>query len=337
MNLDEILIKKYWHPVAHRKELPCSGDFIRFKTVTGDVVVFNDDGEIKVFDNICPHRGAYIFNEDCGNQPVTCKYHGWTFKNGKAIVPNESDFIGCQVSNARLNEYRVDWCGDFVFFSVDPIDSLYMQLGEIAEILENISFNISESIDYSSYEYECYWPIAVENALEPYHISLIHPNTLSNLELSQGQNVFHKKNSIWYSRIQNNRVNKRLTSFNKFFNIDYSYDGYMSIFIFPFSMISSTYGFSYSFQNFFPLDLDGLKTSFTSRLYGAPSKSDLHNEILKTFFKSTADLNRKVFEEDHSICKIVSKKSWSHSPLKFENDLEIKISHFRNSCREVIS
>lgn len=337
MNLDEILIKKYWHLVAHRRELPNSGDFIRFKTVNGNVIVFNDNGEIKVFDNICPHRGAYIFNEDCGNQPVTCKYHGWTFKNGEVIVPNGTDLINCEAKNARLSEYKVDWCGDFIFYSIDPIDSLYMQLGEIAEILENISFNISERIDYSSYEYKCYWPIAVENALEPYHISLIHPNTLSTLDLSEGQNIFHKKNSIWYSRIQNNRVNNLLNSFNRFFNLDYSYDGYMNIFIFPFSMISSTYGFSYAIQNFFPLDLDGLKTNFTSRLYGAPPKSNLNTEILKTFFKSTADLNRKVFEEDHSICKIVPKKSWSYGALNFENKNEIKISHFRNSCYEVMS
>lgn len=336
MEFDQLLVDTYWHLIGHRNELPMSGDFIRFKIDTGDVVIFNDEGEIRVFDNLCPHRGAYIFNQNSGNQPATCRYHGWTFKNGKTIIPNEKDFTGCELNKARLNEFKLSWCGDFIFFSKNPARDLYEQLGGVSEILENISFNVSESIDINQYEYECYWPIAIENALEPYHISLVHPGTLSTLNLSEGENIFYGENSVWYSKIGNSRIDKQLKSLRKYFNIDYSYEGYMSIFIFPFSMISSTYGFSYSVQNFFPMYKDGSKTSFSSRLLRTPSVSDQADSVVRSFLKSSANINRKVFEEDHSICKIIPKNAWSRNELQYKNKLEEKIDHFRKSCRYII-
>ena len=334
MEFDHFLINNYWHLIGHRNEFPNHGDFFKIKTIIGDVVVFNDFGQIKVFDNKCPHRGALIYSENIGTRPLTCQYHGWSYINGKVIVPNAFDFIECDIDQANLNLYKIEWCGDFVFFSVSPLDDLYTQLGDSAEILENISFNINSNIDLNQYEYECYWPIAIENALEPYHISLIHPQSLDLLNLQKGKNIFLKNNSIWYSEIGNKRIHKQLTTLKHLFEIDYSYDGYMSLYLFPFSMISSTFGFSYSLQNFFPLTEDQTKTSFNSRLLIANTKSKEASQILSSFFDSTKMINQKVFEEDHFICRNVPKSSWSNKKLKFPNDLEIKVDHFRESCRD---
>jgi hypothetical protein len=40
-----------------------------------------------------------------------------------------------------------------------------------------------------------------------------------------------------------------------------------------------------------------------------------------------------VFEEDHSICKIMPTDSWSPEPLEFISEQEVKIAHFRDLCR----
>jgi phenylpropionate dioxygenase-like ring-hydroxylating dioxygenase large terminal subunit len=292
-------------------------------------------GSIKVFDNKCAHRGAHIYTENFGSRPASCKYHGWTYINGNVLVPNPQDFKECEIAFAKLNLYQTEWCGDFLFFAVTPLCDLYKQLDGAAEILENISFNIKSIIDINQYEYECYWPIVIENALEPYHISSIHPQSLALLDLDRGENNFYGENSIWRSRIGNRRIEKQLASFKRFFEIDYSYDGYMSLYLFPFSMISSTFGFSYSLQNFFPLTNSKCKTSFTSRLLIAHTASEGSSKILTSFFESTKIVNRKVFEEDHAICKNIPNTSWSSSQLQFSNALEVKLDHFRQSCRDV--
>jgi len=49
------------------------------------------------------------------------------------------------------------------------------------------------------------------------------------------------------------------------FNISDQHEGYQSIYLFPFTMLTSTFGYSYSLQNFFPSQ-ESNKTFFYSRL-----------------------------------------------------------------------
>jgi phenylpropionate dioxygenase-like ring-hydroxylating dioxygenase large terminal subunit len=333
MKLGKKLFQNYWHMMCHRNELPNQGDFLRFKTPIGDVVIFNDDGEYVAFDNRCAHRGALIYLSDFGNQTNTCKYHGWTFKSGQLIIPSVEQFKGCNIDKANLKRYKLDWCGDFLFLGVEPEKDLYAQLDGVAAYIENISFNIGVRLDVSVYEYECAWPVAIENALEPYHIGMVHPNTLANLKLEDGVNTFYGANSVWNAPVGDVRLKKQLGRLRPFFNIDYAYEGYMSIFMFPFTMISSTYGYSYSLQNFFPHQVRHDRTNFMSRFLASNLKDEHSKKIIQPFFESSARVNRMVFEEDHSICKIMPADSWSAAPLEFMSEQEIKISHFRDLCR----
>lgn len=333
MNLGSQLFTKYWHMVCHRTELPCDGDFLKFKTPIGDLVVFNDGGEFVAFDNRCPHRGAIIYLTDSGNQANTCKYHGWTFKSGKVIIPSIEQFKSCNIERADLRKYRLDWCGDFLFVGIDPRHDLYNQLDGVAEYIENISFNINGRTDLSAYEYECAWPLALENALEPYHIGMVHPGTLAALKLEDGVNIFYGSNSVWQAPIGDVRIKKQLEKLGSFFNIDYGYQGYMSIFMFPFTMISSTFGYSYSLQNFFPSQTRVDRTNFMSRLLTCNVRDERAKNIIKPFLESSAKVNRQVFEEDHTVCKIMPTDSWSPQPLEFISEQEVKIAHFREFCR----
>lgn len=334
MELSTKLFQNHWHLVCHRKELPADGDFVRFRTPIGDVVVFNDCGNYVAFDNRCAHRGTAIYLTDFGNQANTCSYHGWTFRAGKLIIPFVDQFRGCDISKADLRRYQLDWCGDFMFLGVSPRQSLRLQLDGVAEYIENISFNISGRIDFDAYEYECSWQVALENALEPYHISMVHPTTLATLKLQDGINTFHGANSVWQAPVGEPRVARHLKQLRGFFDIDYAFAGYMSIFMFPFSMISSTFGYSYSVQNFFPSRVRTDRTNFTSRLLVSNLRDEHARKIVWPFFESSAAVNRAVFEEDHAICKLMPTDAWTAEPLKFISEQEIKIAHFRRLCAD---
>jgi hypothetical protein len=98
-------------------------------------------------------------------------------------------------------------------------------------------------------------------------------------------------------------------------------------------MISSTFGYSYSVQNFFPHQTRNDRTNFMSRLLACNVKDEHALKIVQPFFDSSAKVNRKVFEEDHSICKIMPSDSWSPDSLKYMSEQEVKIAHFRELCR----
>ncbi|MGS1034587.1 aromatic ring-hydroxylating oxygenase subunit alpha [Burkholderia glumae] len=334
MDFDLELITRHWHLVGHRRELPADGDFVRFDCAAGEIVVFNDAGELVAFDNRCPHRGARMYLDDSGNQTASCAYHGWTYREGQLIIPSRERFRHCSIERAALNTYALEWCGDFLFVGIRPAADLATQLGEFEPVVADISFNIDRRLDLNRYDYGCYWPLAVENALEPYHIGAVHPGTLGALALEDGENRYDGVNSLWRAPIGASRQRNQLAKLRRLFAIDYQYEGYLSLYLFPFTMISSTYGYSYSLQHFLPAggEAAGL-TRFTSRLYGAPTKGATADAIIEPFFASTARLNRQVFDEDHAICRRLPRDAWSTAPLAFPADTEAKIDHFRASCR----
>ena len=331
--LEQRLSRQYWYLIGHRTELLADNDFLLLNWADGEIVLFNDHGNIVAFDNLCPHRGTRFFVDAHGNQPAHCPYHGWRFEQGTVHVPQPERFAPCDLAKAKLNEFRVEWCADFMFIGIEPIMSLSDQLGETETVLEEISFNIAGRYDFNHYPFECNWRVALENALEPYHIDMVHPNSLGTLRLEEGENVFHGINSIWRAPVGNSRVDKQLRAMSRLFSIDYRYEGYQSLYIFPFAMLSSTYGYSYSLQNFFPSN-DPERTHFASRLLTAPVVPE-RLATAQTFFESTAQINRKVFAEDHQICRRIPTRALeTHLTLA---DNEAKVRHFRESLASVSS
>jgi hypothetical protein len=54
--------------------------------------------------------------------------------------------------------------------------------------------------------------------------------------------------------------------------------------------------------------------------------------MTSAFVQSSAEVNRRIFDEDHQICKRIPSRTWSTSAPRFRSTLEQKILHFRRSC-----
>lgn len=323
---------QYWHLLCHRSELPNPGDFLRLPWLGEDVVVYNDQGELFVFDNVCPHRGARFVLDQTGNAPLVCRYHGWSYRGGRLRVAQRESFAECELEGVRLGKLECAWCGDFLFAAARPKQSLTDQLEGVIEALAGIGAAVAARVDLNCYVYECDWKVAIENALEPAHIAQVHTSTLATLRLSEGKNEFFSCASVWYAEVEDTRSNARLKAMSRFFAGPPHYQGYMSIFLYPFSMVSSTYGYSYSVQNFFPGD-ESFRTNFTSRLLSGALRPDVPPASLQSFFESTSAFNRKVFDEDHEICKRVSRGYWNAGRAMPLSRAEEKVAHFRRLYR----
>jgi phenylpropionate dioxygenase-like ring-hydroxylating dioxygenase large terminal subunit len=326
------LWQDYWHLLGHRSELGAPGDFVRLDVLGREVVAFHDGLDVVAFDNRCPHRGARIYDGTHGRQRFVCQYHGWSYSKGKLFVAGRQDFGHCPIDQAGLNTLKSEWLGDFLFVSEKPVMALRDQLGGVAALLEPISADLAARADFNAYKFEADWRIAVENALEPYHVAIIHPSTLHTLRLTPGRNEYFGLNSVWYSDVGDERVAKRLKSLTRYFDLSYQHEGYLSIFMFPFTMLSSTFGLSYSLQNFLP-SLEKERSQFVSRLYTSRLAPTAKPAVLAPFFDSSAKLNRQTFEEDHAICRRVPIDSWTPEPPRFWSSNEEKVVHFRQSYR----
>lgn len=331
--LSERLVSDFWHLVGHKSEVSNNQDFIKLKLHNREIVVSNDNGNLVAFDNICPHRGTRIFTETHGTKSITCPYHAWTYRDGQLKIPNKKMFKDCDIDSADINKLNLEFCGDFIFVGINPKTSLTSQLSDLKHILEDISFNISTRLDFDSCSFECVFTIAIENALESEHVAIVHKDTLASLKLQKGDYKFFGDNSVWTTTIGNEKIDNGLKKISKNFNIVSQHQGYQNILIYPFAMLSSTYGYSYSLQNFFPGG-DNI-TNFNSRYY--PSHvNEGSNSFMEFFFKEGVKMNKNIFKEDADICACVPQESWSIEMPKYSRDIDDRLRVYRSTLKLIL-
>lgn len=128
--------RRTWLLVAHESELSQPLDF-RTTTIAREpvIVVRGEDGKVRAFLNVCPHRGALLLREPAGNpnranpsgstKRITCMFHAWSFNaEGKCLsIPRRhsgyQDRLEC--SSASLHELPCEvGFGGFVWVSLSP-------------------------------------------------------------------------------------------------------------------------------------------------------------------------------------------------------------------------
>ena len=300
----DTLIRDYWHLVAHRSELAEPGDFVRLSWAAGDLVLYNDEGEVIAFDNVCPHRGGRFFVEDRGNARAVCPYHGWAVRGGEVRVARREQFTACDLAKAVINRLRTEWCGDFLFVAIQPVMSLADQLDAFASPLAEISGDMVAPRDLYKIDFEANWRAAVENALEAYHVNSVHPDTLAPMALCDDADSYAGLNSAYHARIGSARTAKGLEGLRRFFDLRADFPGYCTYYVFPFAMVSSTYGYSYSMQTYFPTH-EPHRSWFYSRLYASRAAPGAES-LSQTLLNATMRANHQIFDEDHEICRRVS-------------------------------
>ena len=79
----ERIFTRSWLYVAHESEIPQAGDFVTRSMGDDPVIVWRgQDGKVRVFLNVCRHRGRRVCGEDLGKAAYfKCPYHGWTYNN----------------------------------------------------------------------------------------------------------------------------------------------------------------------------------------------------------------------------------------------------------------
>jgi len=138
-----------WIYVGHDSQIPNPGDFYATRIGDQDVVLVRaSDRQVHVLYNRCPHKGAQLVPEGCGNTGkfFRCPYHAWTFKldgahlsaplragfDGTCYDPRHPDFAMRKL--ARVESYR-----GFVFASqaADGPD-LHAFLGDVITSIDNL-------------------------------------------------------------------------------------------------------------------------------------------------------------------------------------------------------
>lgn len=183
---NEYVFSRSWVFAGPASNLPDRGD-VKPVQVAGRslFMVRGQDNEIRVFQNVCPHRGARLVVEEMSKTSVlTCPYHAWSFGldgdlKGRPHYhgPDKHD-RGNNGGGDRVCLFAVrsvTW-HDWVFVNLDgkapPFEEYMAPAISRYEAWDLSCFRVA---NYAAFEFRCNWKLAVENFCDIYHVFKVHP------------------------------------------------------------------------------------------------------------------------------------------------------------------
>ena len=178
----ERIFMKDWLAVARVEELENPGDYMTLRIADEPVVIARDNaGNLNAFANVCAHRGVEVASGAGNTQTFSCPYHGWLYGlDGRLMgAPYMEGAQGFDLQNCRLRPIRLDEWQRWIFINFDPdappLGEFIAQFDADFGFLRHQDLRIATKI---TLEFDCNWKLLCENAMDNYHIAVLHPVTL---------------------------------------------------------------------------------------------------------------------------------------------------------------
>ncbi|MGZ5660875.1 MAG: aromatic ring-hydroxylating oxygenase subunit alpha [Usitatibacter sp.] len=185
-----------WIYAGHESEVKAAGDFVTRSLCGRPIILCRDSAsKLRVFLNVCRHRGAVVCRERSGNaRGYHCFYHGWSYDRDGCLdgVPGESSYPASfdrrefgLAQPPHVASYR-----GFVFVSFDPhavpLEEYLAGAKEYLDLVVDQSPAGEMEIIRGTQEYtiRANWKLLVENSFDDYHLMSTHKTWLDYMKRS---------------------------------------------------------------------------------------------------------------------------------------------------------
>jgi len=195
------LFEDKWVVIGVASSLPEIGDSKPFDLLGLPLlIVRNKKNKIKVFHNVCSHRGVKLVNKPGKiKNVIRCPYHSWSYSYDGDLVAtphlggmNKHTHQDFHKENNNLKEVRSFVWLDLIMINVNnneiPFDEyikpLSMRWGKFWPDKDRELIKHADDFGYFKLEAKCNWKFAIENYCESYHLPWVHPglNSYSKIE-----------------------------------------------------------------------------------------------------------------------------------------------------------
>lgn len=344
------LFRAGWQFVAMQDELASEHDFVCLDLPDDSIVVQNFKGELRAFRNVCTHRFNLIQTADRGNRPLMCGYHAWTFDaNGMPLGKGERQgFIALREERERLclTRYQVETCGRFVFVARNAnAPSLVGFLGPFAKLLRELSDYMGTQTYFGGVAHAANWKLLVENVLECYHCSTVHPQTfveglgvgrepIRDVEIAHTPGGVHSSSHFPRVPIKREALRRKLVS-----HLDgraFAHDSFFHVHIFPNLFISSTEGTNFYVGHAIPRAAQAtqLRIRFFEPAVELSPSDRVRQDAINT---RSVPLGRRVIEEDRAILETVQRGITIADRLPALGNEEVRIAAFHSGYQRMMT
>ncbi|MDE2304196.1 MAG: aromatic ring-hydroxylating dioxygenase subunit alpha [Gammaproteobacteria bacterium] len=184
----ERLWPRVWLLAGVTPDIPEAGDYTVFEIGHEEfIVVRQEDGSIKAFYNVCPHRANRVcMNERGSVARFTCAFHGWQFGCDGHLekITDEATFDRRLVADRPgLKEVRCDHVGGLIFINMDGrAPALCDWIGLPRGYIENYEIDRMHVVRHVRSEWRANWKTGIDAFYETYHLPHIHPQTQGVME-----------------------------------------------------------------------------------------------------------------------------------------------------------
>ncbi len=182
----EKIFQSDWVFACAENELSHSGDYFAYFLADEPIVILRGkDGQLRALSNVCRHRGTLLLDSGIGNtNKIVCPYHAWTYDHGGELLgapytqKNEID-----KKDHCLPQFHLEVWNGLVFISLDKNPTpIATKLSGIKKYLDAFDFKRFTSAYSGGTEYwNANWKLAMENAMESYHLFKVHCETLEKV------------------------------------------------------------------------------------------------------------------------------------------------------------
>lgn len=199
------IFENSWICAARASDLTQPGQFKKVQIGRESVLVVRArDGLLRAFLNVCRHRGAQLCTETEGQvrRTLRCPYHAWTYALDGRLVAAPNLAALTDTGGAAIDRYAyglvpvalTEWLGyAWVCLSDGPPSFEDTVVGEVTSRLGDAAAIDRYGVDglrvghRTVYDVAANWKLIVENFMECYHCSSIHPELVDVLpEFARG-------------------------------------------------------------------------------------------------------------------------------------------------------
>ena len=317
----ERVFGRTWQLVGRGDQVSSPGRFFTAE-VAGEPLLLarSADSRVRALSNVCRHRAGPVAAGEGSCQAFRCGYHGWSYAlDGRLLNTPEFDGVeDFRKDEYRLPEFRLEmWLG-LLYVNLDA--SAPPLADTLGDLPERLSFRGLESMRPAArkdWTVECNWKVYVDNYLEGYHIPIVHPSLMKELDYARYVTETSRSFSLQHSPIREGGPGRLKRTASE--------DEALYFWIYP-NLMLNVYPDNFSTNLILPLGHERTLTVF-EWFFPDPDKPQTREAV-----RRTVEFSDEIQLQDIAICEAVQKglKSRTYDRGRYSVRRENGVHHFHS-------
>lgn len=174
----DTVLQTGWHCLGRADEIPEIGDYYTLHLLDEPLLVTRADSGVKVLSNSCRHRGMPVATGQGNAKRHVCTYHAWSYgPDGALLKAPRMKNAGFNPKTCALPEFHSRIENGFIYASLAETPAP-LDLTALNTLIAPYQPESFRHVHTATETWNCNWKALVENFMEGYHLSVVHPQTL---------------------------------------------------------------------------------------------------------------------------------------------------------------